>query len=62
VEAAIWKRGRDLIQLVKRENSGGGVAATALTLKVRNKRKRNAMVRWEPPIKEPKAKRGRGGR
>jgi hypothetical protein len=32
------------------------------TLKVRNKRKRKVVIRWEPPIKELKVKRGRGKR
>jgi hypothetical protein len=38
------------MQLVGRE--GGGSIGT-LTPAVRNERKRKALVRWEPPLKEP---------
>jgi hypothetical protein len=59
VEAGVQKRGEDLIRPIGREGSGRGIAAaTSLTPRVRNKRKRKVPEKREPPIKELK-RRGR---
>jgi hypothetical protein len=54
VEAAVQKRGEDIIRPVGREGSGGGAAVTTPTPAVRNKRVRKAAEKWEPPVKGSK--------
>jgi hypothetical protein len=51
VEAAVQKRGGDLMRPVGREGSGGGATVTTPTLAVRNKRVRKVVEKWEPPVK-----------
>jgi hypothetical protein len=54
VEAAVQKRGGDLMRPVRREGSGGGAAVTTPTPAVRNKRVRKVVEKWEPAVKAPK--------
>jgi hypothetical protein len=54
VEAAVQKRGGDLMRPVRREGSGGDAGITTPTPAVRNKRVRKAVEKWEPPVKAPK--------
>jgi hypothetical protein len=54
VEAAVQKRGEDIIRPVGREGSGGGAAVTTPTPAVRNKRVRKAAEKWEPRVEGSK--------
>ena len=52
VEEAVRKRGEDLARLVSREQGNKGTPTPA----VRNKRKRKAPERYNPPLREKRAK------
>jgi len=54
VEAAVQKRGEDILRPIGKEGSGRGAGVTTPTPVMRNKRVRKAMEKWEPPIKAPK--------